>query len=229
MTRLADLRRFYRTMEDLERKVGGCRSLMECTGNMHWPRRGVYFFFEKGQVRSDTGVGLRVVRVGTHALKANSATTLWSRLRAHRGRACSGAGNHRASVFRLLVGQAVASRDGVSCGSWGRNVPRQERNREEEIELERLVSLYIGGMPFLWLEADDAPGPDSVRGYIERNAIALLSNFGKEELDPPSDGWLGRNCPKERIRSSGLWNSNHVDEDYDRTFLDDLASLVSAT
>ena len=32
-------------------------------------------------------------------------------------------------------------------------------------------------MPFLWLEVPDPPGPDSLRGYIERNAIVLLSNY----------------------------------------------------
>ena len=30
-----------------------------------------------------------------------------------------------------------------------------------------------------------------MRGYIERNAIALLSNYGKPAIDPPSPGWLG--------------------------------------
>ena len=41
---------------------------------MKWPARGVYFFREAGESRSDTGEGLRVVRVGTHALKAGGST-----------------------------------------------------------------------------------------------------------------------------------------------------------
>jgi hypothetical protein len=39
----------------------------------------------------------------------------------------------------------------------------------------------------LWLSVDDEPGPQSLRGCIERNAIALLSNYGKLPIDPPSD------------------------------------------
>lgn len=68
-------------------------------------------------------------------------------------------------------------------------------------------------MPFLWLAIEDEASPDSLRGYIERNAIALLSNFGKEpRLDPPSAKWLGNFCKNERVRRSGLWNDRHVDD-----------------
>lgn len=82
-------------------------------------------------------------------------------------------------------------------------------------------------MPFLWLSVDDAPGPDSRRGYVERNSIALLSNFIGEPIDPPSPNWLGRCCNRERVRRSGLWNSNHVDESCDPAFLDVLSALIN--
>jgi hypothetical protein len=42
-------------------------------------------------------------------------------------------------------------------------------------------------MPFLWIAIDDEPGAKSLRGYVERNAIALLSNFEKEPLDAPME------------------------------------------
>jgi len=48
-------------------------------------------------------------------------------------------------------------------------------------------------MPFLWLEIDDAPSAGSMRGFVERNAIALLSNLAKPPLDPPS-GELAWEC-----------------------------------
>jgi hypothetical protein len=53
---------------------------------MGWPQRGVYFFTEEGERRHDTGEGLRIVRIGPHALKKGSRTTLWDRLSQHRGR-----------------------------------------------------------------------------------------------------------------------------------------------
>ncbi len=81
-------------------------------------------------------------------------------------------------------------------------------------------------MPFLWLAIDDEPGPNSLRGHLERNAIALLSNWGKEPLDRPSPDWLGRLCNRPLVRESGLWNQRHVNEGYDRTFLDTLERLI---
>jgi hypothetical protein len=67
-----------------------------------------------------------------------------------------------------------------------------------------------------------------MRGKIERNTIALLSNFNKSPLDPPSPDWLGRHCNRDRdcVRASGLWNQNHVHESYDPEFLDDLERHV---
>jgi hypothetical protein len=83
-------------------------------------------------------------------------------------------------------------------------------------------------MPFLWVAIDDKAGGRSASGIIERNAIALLSKYGKSPLDPASAGWLGYNGNRERVRRSGLWNSNHVDEAYDPAFLDRLAQLAAA-
>ena len=95
-----------------------------------------------------------------------------------------------------------------------------------EIPLEQDVSAVIGTMPFLWMDVNDAPGAGSDRAYLERNSIALLSNFGKEPIDKPSGGWLGLHSPIETIRQSGLWNTNHVGDDYIPTFLDDFKKYV---
>ena len=57
--------------------------------------------------RSDTGSGPRIIRVGTHALKTGSRTTLWTRLSQHKGQPGSGGGNHRGLIFRLIGGRAV--------------------------------------------------------------------------------------------------------------------------
>jgi len=220
------LKRFYALLATLEERQGGARRLSDCSGRMGWPKRGIYFFQEPGESRTDTGNGLRIVRVGTHALKAGSGTKLWTRLSQHRGQASSGGGNHRGSIFRLIVGTALIEKDGHIYPSWGQGSSAPREIREGEQPLERAVSVVIGDMPFLWLAIGDEPGPDSLRGYIERNAIALLSNFGKQPIDPPSDTWIGHLCNRERVRISGLWNSNHVDETYEPAFLDTMARLI---
>jgi hypothetical protein len=46
-----------------------------------------------------------------------------------------------------------------------------------------------------------------------------LSNYVQAPIDRPSDNWLGAYCDRERVQRSGLWNNNHVDEEYDSEFL----------
>lgn len=239
MGRLDDLRRFYSLLSELESRLGGKRCLAECDGRMRWPQRGVYFFFEPGERRTDSGDGVRVVRVGTHALAAGSNSTLWGRLSQHRGVGKTRGGNHRGSIFRLLVGEALKSRARHSHpSSWGVGSDpgkaamqfgcAREEVKAREHELEASVSLYLGAMPFLWVPIEDAPGADSKRGLIERNSIALLSNWEKAPLDPPSASWLGSFSLHERVRKSGLWNNNHVEETYNPMFLGVFEHLVEA-
>jgi hypothetical protein len=225
--RKGDLIRFYSILNALEKNIGGAKTLADCSGRMKWPARGVYFFRETGEMRSDTGEGPRIVRVGTHALKAGGGTKLWGRLSAHRGQN-NGGGNHRGSIFRLIVGTAVINRDKRECETWGEGNSAGKDIRTLEVEMERAVSQIIRDMPFLWLAIDDEPGPDSMRGRIERNSIALLSNFQKPQLDPPSLQWLGHCCDRDRVRASGLWNQNHVDENYDPAFLNELEHLAGS-
>ena len=226
--RLRDLKRFYEILAALERKINGARTLARCSGAMNWPQRGIYFFREVGEERSDTADGPRIVRVGTHATKAGASSTLWGRLRQHRGTVRRPGGSHRTSIFRGHVGASLIERDGLICRSWGRGSSAPRSVKDAEAPLEREVSAVIGAMPFLWLKVTDEPSPNSLRAYIERNAIALLSNYRKPRLDPPSRKWLGGWCDRERVKESGLWNSNHVNDQYQPEFLEKLESAVDA-
>src|SRR4051794_34688360 len=119
MSRLTDLVRLYALLERLKQRVGGTRLLSHFGKYRDWPARGVYFFYEPGEVHPDSRDGSRVVRVGTHGLTAASRSSLRQRLAQHRG-LVSGGGNHRGSIFRLLVGQALLARGAAPpCASWG--------------------------------------------------------------------------------------------------------------
>lgn len=224
-------RRLYQLMEELERRLGGARTLINCDARMGWPERGVYFFFEPRELRGDGSGRLRIVRVGTHALKRGARSRFWGRLRQHRGSGRLGevhGGNHRGSIFRHHVGLALIAsghfRDADVEAIWRerRRAPRE--GRQLEAPLEREVSQVVGRMPFLWVDVPDTPGPDSERGMIEANLIGLLS--AAVELDPPSRGWFGRRAEAPQIKRSGLWNVNHVDSRYDPEVLDLLESKL---
>lgn len=224
--RKADLQRFYVLLEILEKKIGGRRTLSSCSGKSHLPSHGVYFFMEPGEVRTHSGNDLRIVRVGTHGLKTGSKSTLWKRLSQHKGTELSGGGNHRCSIFRLLIGTTLSETKNAVT-SWGQGSTTKKEVRLLEEPAEKKVSSIIREMPFLYLEVNDAPNPDSLRGLIERNSIALLSNFKKIPMDPPSNEWLGKRCMRERVRLSGLWNQNHVDDCYDPAFLTTMELLIN--
>lgn len=228
VSRRDHLKRFYALLSELEKRLGGVRRLSDCTGRLTWPKRGIYFFKESGECRQETGTGPRVVRVGTHALKAGSSSTLWSRLRQHRGAAGTGGGNQRGSIFRRLVGSAIIERDGLNYPSWdayGQTAPSEVRRIEQPVQ--QAVSKVIGEMPLLWLAIEDEPGPKSLRRVIESNSIALLSNHKRHPLDSPSSTWLGHHCNRVKVRDSGLWNQQHVEDDYDSSFLDKLEHLIA--
>ncbi|MER7859675.1 hypothetical protein ABTX61_11260 [Amycolatopsis japonica] len=80
-------------------------------------------------------------------------------------------------------------------------------------------------MPFRWLAVSTGADGTSLRGAIERNSIALLSNL-RGAPDRPSRTWLGRHALSDKVRASGLWNVNHVDEDYDPAFLESFRALA---
>jgi hypothetical protein len=101
--------------------------------------------------------------------------------------------------------------------------------REKERALEVKVSEYIRVLPFLFVAVEDEPGPASLRGVLERNSIALLSNYQRDAFESPSSTWLGTKSGRDRVRVSGLWNNNHVNEEYDPAYLDLLERVCLST
>ena len=229
MRRLSDLDAFYNLLTQLEDRIGGCRRLGDCHGRMDWSERGVYFFFEPNQNRA-SGDEQRVVRVGTHALTTKSRTTLWNRLSQHRGTTNPYGSNHRGSIFRLLSGEAmILSNPDLALDTWGKGSTASREIRLNERQHEARVSDYLGSMTLLYVSVPDASSPDSLRGVIERNSIALLSNYVEATSDQASDDWLGCHSGRERVRRSGLWNNNHVDESYDSDFLNVFEDMIKQT
>lgn len=229
------LERFYAILDRLSQDGNQGRPLRDYSGKAGLPARGVYFFREPGEYRFGAAGPLRIVRVGTHAVSLNAKSSLWGRLRMHLGTR-GGSGNHRGSIFRRHVGSALLARQGQVMESWGAGSSVAKQLREDsaamaaEREMEQRVSEYIGGMSILWVNVPDAPSAESLRSFIEKNAIALLSNK-RMPLDSSSPAWLGRHSPREEIRQSQLWNLNYVDGTYDPAFLDqlDLAAQFTKT
>jgi len=186
--------------------------------------RGIYVFLDNG-FDSSVSIYKQVVRVGTHSIKkCGSKSTLGSRLRQHKGNLRGGGGNHRGSVFRLLVGDAIIRRDGLSIAypNWGNKDNTTKTIRQSELPLEQQVSDYIRQLPFLIINVNPTIDGPKQRAFLERSLIAMISDVGGKG----KTSWLGHNCSRSEVKNSGLWNNNHVNEKYDPSFLDVLEKYV---
>jgi hypothetical protein len=222
--------RYYALLDELSDRIGGPKVLADPMLSRSCPMAGLYVFFEPGQTRPNGRP--RVVRVGTHALRSRSRTTLWQRLAQHRGYLGGpnpGGGSHRGSIFRQHVGSALAGQHGDTdlLRSWlaSRPLPGFE-DAERHLELE--VSSVIRSMPFLWLSVPTSENGSSDRGMLEENSISLLSTLASGEQADTSC-WLGRHASSPKVRESSLWNVNHVTASTDDAFLGVIEEHVERT
>ena len=219
--------RFYNKLRYLAEATGGVRRIRDCTGKQYWPKKGVYFILDNNECTL-LGKGFpRVVRVGTHAVSKGSKSTLWNRLKTHKG-SNNGEGNHRGSIFRLHVGNSLIERNNLFISSWGHGQTASKETRQSEGPLERMVSDYIGELGVVVLDVDDLPSSTSMRAYIEKNAIALLSSLNSSFNFAAID-WLGNQNPRSEIRDSSLWNINYINSEYDPIFIDVFSHFVDET
>jgi len=180
---------------------------------MNWPEPGVSFLDPNERPANDDEA-CRNVRVGAHAMNAGSRSTMWKRLCQQRGQP-PGMGNHRGSVFRRHVGWALLARDGLTCPTWGVRPSAGRHLVESEPELEERVSAYLARLLVTHVPVLDEPGPESMGGYVERNAIALLSTWVAGETHQGGSG-----------PAVGLWNVRYVGERAAEGFLGRLRELV---
>ena len=220
MPRLEDLKRFYKLMKKLEKNTGGKRQLEDCNPLNDRTDGGVYFFFEEGEIRIESGSGDRIVRIG----KCQSYRKRISG--DHKGRSEPLTG----SVFRKWIANALFKKNRKErFAKWpditmmNLKEMRAVLNREQRRELEQIIRRYMLPMRLLFLPIS----LNNSRVFIEKNAIGLLSEYEKQSIDSPSKRWLGRRSRTGKISNSGLWNSNFVTRGYEPWFLDTLERYVN--
>lgn len=222
--RQQSLERLYRLLERLAGLLGR-RTLAEVVA-AGLPPKGVYFFFDPAERTSFSKKLPRLVRIGTHAISIGSKATLRNRLRTHFGTR-EGIGNHRASVFRLHIGQSLIARDsrGQELPDWGKGQSAEKTITQREEALEREVSAYLSSLLVLYVPIDDDAGKSSMRAVVEHHVIALLTE-DRVYLESPSEAWLGRWSSRPEIATSGLWNVRSVGERSDLKIVELLERLI---
>lgn len=219
-----DLSRLYEILTQEKFKDKYYNSFANLTGRNSLPKRGIYFFMRKSDVRAFEPQSERIIRVGTHAVSNKSKSTLWQRLKAHKGKK-DGSGNHRSSIFRLHIGSAIINKSNLDCPTWGVGQTTAKLKNPMEIELEHLVSEYMSEMSVAYISIDDNPSKFSDRAYLEQNMIALVSG-PRVPLDVANEDWLGFHCENRTVRSSSMWNVDYTNKDYDPRFLEVLERYI---
>lgn len=158
------------------------------------PNNGIYFWYEKGEIRQ--GGGQRVTRVGTH-IKQNR---LRDRIRQHYN------SNREASVFRKHIGGALmqlSNEPESEIKEWYK-ARRSTRFKDPKFQkYEELVTKQIKSGSYRILKVEDP----NTRIQLEEKLIALFSHCNHCK---PSKNWLGNHAYRQEVRKSGLWNTEHT-------------------
>jgi hypothetical protein len=94
-----------------------------------------------------------------------------------------------------------------------------ERIRARESVLEEAVSARLATMSVLAIPTPSMPADDlspiQTARAIEVASLSLLSRMAGPQRDAPSANWLGRSSSRQKVRDSGLWNSDFVYPTFD--------------
>ena len=167
-------------------------------------KNGIYIIFERGEFAH--GVD-RIVRVGSHS----SDDCLVMRINEHFINE-----NKDRSIFRKNIGRAILNKshdpylstweiDLTSRLSRERYAYRVDHHRQEQIEAE-VTKILHSNFSFCVIPVE---GKEN-RKYFDARLIATVAQCTQCR---PSKNWFGLYSTKEKIRSSGLWNYQHVGGD----------------
>jgi len=166
------------------------------------PKNGIYILFERGEKFNEYD---RIVRVGTHT----GNNQLYSRLKQHFVKE-----NKNRSIFRKNIGRCFLNKEGSPYQSlWELDITsRVERERnlrlldlEFEKQIEKKISNYIQtNLTFCVFQVDSKED----RLFWESKITSTLAQSVEFK---PSNNWLGNFSPKEKIRASGLWQVNELE------------------
>lgn len=203
-TRSKQIAKFYEHLDQLRRKVGGLKDFQSYDYINRLPDSGVEFYFEKGEVRTDSKQ-LRVVRIG-------ASVRLMDRLNDHESGEIGG------SVFRRHLRRALLNR-------------QKKLNKNRPIGERDITNYMLDNIQFLILPVSHGPIREFIK---DATISLLSNYSFVEQINQPTPEWLGndsidtRGCPYDKIIESGLWNVQGVKSancDFE-LFLEEFEKLV---
>lgn len=182
------------------------------------PENAIYFFYEEGETWGHGGDNLRIVRVGTHR-----GGTFRGRMNEHylvndskMDFDIHSARPHDRSIFRKNIGRALLNRDGdnylhvwdldlISANNRTQHTHLRDVGKEKALERE-VTRILRQQFCFRFIVVDDRKDRVGDKG-LER---AIIGTVAQCHLCTPSEGWLGNHSPIDKVRTSGLWQVQHL-------------------
>lgn len=178
---------------------------------------GIYFFYEDEEVCKHGDCKLRIIRIGI-----SHDGNFRSRIAEHflfdeneMGFDATRPAPKDRSIFRKNIGRALLSKMGDAYLSiWNVDFTtrgnRDEHGHLRDIQKEKRLESEITrilreGFSFRFIIVGD----QTQREELER---LLIGTVARCEMCQPSHKWLGMYSPKIEIRTSGLWQSHHLNE-----------------
>lgn len=164
-------------------------------------QNGIYILFEKNEQGHG---GERIVRIGTHTGQNNLAQRLTEHFLKE---------NKDRSILRKNIGRALLNqKDHKYLEIWNLDLTYKEVreatqglvDKDFQKQLEQQISEYIQkNFSFSIIEVLDK----NKRLDLEKELIGVVSSCGECQS---SQDWLGNASPIDKIRFSGLWQTQHV-------------------
>ncbi|MGB2697923.1 MAG: hypothetical protein WBD28_08735 [Candidatus Zixiibacteriota bacterium] len=185
------------------------------------PQKGIYFFYEKGEIWAHGRDNPRIVRIGTHKNR-----NFRSRIKEHFLLDESKMGFDKdkpkpsdRSIFRKNIGRALLNRDRddylqvwkIDFMTRGkRECLGHKRDIDKEKRIESTITRILRErFSFRFIVIESQTERMGSKG-LESSLIGTVSHC---KLCTPSNGWLGHFSPQKRIKNSGLWLVQHIDSE----------------
>lgn len=165
------------------------------------PSNGIYVLFQQGELAHG---GDRIVRIGTHT----GTSQLPSRLEQHFLKP-----NKDRSIFRKNIGRALLNKAGDPfLEQWEIDLtPSGAKQRYRDvIDFARLRAVEADVSKFIQEQFTFVVFSVPEREQRLRLESRIISTVSLCDDCRPSDKWLGRYSPKDKIRESGLWLVNEL-------------------
>jgi len=202
------------------------------------PKRGIYFFYEAGEIWGHGEDKPRIVRVGTH--KSNNFR---SRIKEHylldeKKMNFDGmkSAPHDRSIFRKNIGRTLLNREEDQyLKIWNKDLMshanrlkyRSYRDIPKEKKIENKVTRILRAkFSFKFIIIENQSDRIGTKG-LESSLIGTVARCG---LCKPSHDWFGDHSPVQKLRKSGLWQVQHLsDKGIEDNDIDTISNAIEMT